>query len=219
MFNNAFKKVKDLNMKMNRLLQLTRLSIFALMTFTVFMPVVSKAGAADLSSSLAAFETECQRIGFSPKTEKFGECVLELHKRTIPASTNRAMQSGSDSGFSQDKFVSECTKMGFREGTPDSSSCALSLRRHDAEMNLHQQQLQTYQRQVDQAEKANRLAATQRLLEIANQGFGMASGNNSISPSLRNIGPLPSPPGPLQFVSPSGNRYTCAYSGVQLVCR
>jgi hypothetical protein len=29
-------------------------------------------------------------------------------------------------------------------------------------MNLHQQQLQTYQRQVDQAEKANRLAATQR---------------------------------------------------------
>jgi hypothetical protein len=168
--------------------------------------------------NLTDFETECQRIGFMPKTEKFGECVMDLYKRRAPTGNQKSAQSPSAPSASKDKFVLECTKMGFREGTPDSSNCALSLRRHDAEMNLHQQQLETYQQQVDQAEKVNRLAATQRLLEIANQGFGMASGN-SFTPSLRSIGPLPPPPAPLQFVSPGGNRYTCAYSGVQLVCR
>jgi len=180
---------------------------------------LSKNVAADTDIfNLTYFEAECQRIGFAPKTEKFGECVMDLYKRRVPTDNQKSSQSPSTQSASKDKFVLECTKMGFREGTPDSSNCALSLRRHDAEMNIYQQQQQIYERQVDQAEKANRLAATQRLLEIANQGFGMASGN-SFTPSLRNISPLPAPPGPLQFVSPRGNRYTCSYSGVQLVCR
>ena len=175
--------------------------------------------AVDPIDRLSAFEDECQTIGFTPKTEKFGECVLTLHKRTPSVSAEKAKQSGSANGSAEDKFISECTKMGFKEGTHDSSNCALSLRKHYAEMNLHQQQLQILQRQVDQSEKANRLDETLRLLEIANQGFAMAAGNNSALTSSRNTTPLPLPPKPLQFLSPSGNRYTCSYSGVQLACR
>ena len=186
-------------------------------TFLLFS--ARNATAVDPIGRLSAFEDECQKIGFTPKTEKFGECVLTLHKRTSSASTEKAKQSGSGNGSAEDKFISECTKMGFKEGTHDSSNCALSLRKHYAEMNLHQQQLQILQRQVDQSEKSNRLDETLRLLEIANQGFAMAAGNNSALTSSRNTAPLPLPPKPLQFLSPSGNRYTCSYSGVQLVCR
>lgn len=171
--------------------------------------------------NLTDFETQCRRIGFKPNTEKFGECVMDLFKNRTNTKTQGPEPVYRNDVASQDRFVSECAKMGFREGSTDLSNCALSLRKHDAEMNLHNQQQQIYKAQVEQAEKVNRIAATQRLLEIANQGFAMAAGNSPTSAGQRNVkpmSPLP-PPSPLQFVSPAGNRYTCAYSGVQLVCR
>jgi hypothetical protein len=189
-----------------------------LLILPLVLPTIAEGQTAYLD--LTALEAECQRIGFAPKTEKFGECVLELHKRAAPRRADPTAQTAPLSGGMTHKYVPECTKMGFKEGTPDSSNCALSLNRHEAEMALYQQQLQVYQRQVDQTEKANRLAATQRLLEIANQGFAMAAGDSSVSVGVsggRRISP--SPPAPIQFMSPGGNRYTCAYSGVQLVCR
>jgi len=206
-------------MKIIRPFLIARPLIIGIVATTFLLFSARNAVALDQLNSLSAFEDECQKIGFTPKTEKFGECVLTLLKRTLPSSTEKAKQSGSVSGGSEDKFVAECTKMGFREGTLDSSNCALSLRKHHAELDLHQQQLQSYQRQVDQAEKSNRLDETLRLLEIANQGFSMAAGNSSALTSSRNTTPLPLAPKPLHFLSPSGNRFTCSYSGVQLVCR
>jgi hypothetical protein len=179
----------------------------------------SQAIATNLTAELANFEAECQRLGFTPRTEKYGECVLDLHRRAPTARTANNMQNAPLQDRSTDKFVAECVKMGFREGTADSSNCALSLRRHEAEMSLYQRQLQAYERQVEQVEKANRLAAAQRLLEIANQGFSMAAGGSQSSASTHSRSAMPPPPPPLQFVSPGGSRYTCADSGVQLVCR
>jgi hypothetical protein len=189
-----------------------------LLILSLVLPAIAQGQTSPLD--LTALEVECQRIGFAPKTEKFGECVLELHKRAAPRRTDSSVQAASLSGGIADKFVTECTKMGFKEGTPDSSNCALSLKRHDAEMALYQQQLQIHQRQVDQAEKANRLAAAQRFFEMANQGFAMAAGDSSVSAWSRgrNATPPP-PPAPIQFMSPSGDRYTCTYFGVQIVCR
>jgi len=208
-------------MKINLSFLLPRLAVLGFAVATFLINGNNKAWAADLASDLAGLERECQRIGFIPKTEKFGECVLELHKRIPPAIYDGAVQSSLLPLGVQDKFFLECAKMGFKKGSSDFSNCALSLSRHYAEMNLHQKQLQTYQKQADQAERENRLAIAQRLLEIANQGFSFAAGDNTNSAGLRNRRQLlpPPQPSPIQFVSPSGSSYNCSYSGVQLVCR
>ncbi len=205
---------------------ISSLSLFIFELFFVFLipkECFSQDVASDISRNLAIFEKDCKQIGFTPQTEKFGECVLELHRRSLSSSNVKHSQIPRESKKNQDKFLTECIQMGFQEGTSDLNNCVLSLRRQENDLNLYQQQLQIQQKQLAEVEKANRLAATQRLFELADQGFAMAAGNTSKSSgssarnSVNTI--IPISPSPLQFVTPNGNRYTCSYSGVQLICR
>jgi len=60
-------------------------------------PVISKKFYVNgiLSPNKVAYRAECEEIGFTPKTEKFGECILRLMELEVTSTRNRVISNDS----------------------------------------------------------------------------------------------------------------------------
>ncbi|WP_445779447.1 hypothetical protein [Shewanella sp.] len=97
------------------------------------------------------------------------------------------------------------------------SQCYVQLSMIKSQQASQQAALEQQQRE---AKKANDLQKAEILLKIAEQGFGMAAGNQPArqgiaGPTITPITPIT----PFRFVTPSGNSYNCSTFGVTLTCR
>jgi len=164
-------------------------------------------------------EQTCKDIGFKIKTEKFGECVLELNKREaaneakvlphrqqIPA-ISKTMGDGSYDDVT-------CQKYGFEPNTQSYAECRLKLDTAKNQIELQQAQfnaqMAAYQKQKEEIEdqQSRRFWAG-----VAGMGFGMMGGQSPGDSYRQSIGLPPTPP-PVQnytITMPNGRTSTCSY--------
>jgi hypothetical protein len=168
-------------------------------------------GVAAQPKNTLAEEKICKNIGFRPKTEAFGSCVLELVDRDIPtstASTSSTAKSTSAQASSKRSPVAAktatrevapsvplspneqtCVNYSFKRGTQAFGQCLMQLDQIQQQAMLaerqHQLQLAQYQQQVaayEEQQKAIKKEKDRRKWEaIGRLGAGMA---NSTSPSF-----------------------------------
>ena len=209
-------------------------SIFWALTTACLAALASAFSGPSLAAlpSTTAEEKTCQEIGFKPKTEEYGSCVMELFTRsgwgaprTEPISQVPLTPNGQI-----------CAGYGFATGTTPFSQCLMGLdatqRQAEAQQQQHQLQMQQYQQQVAayQAQQAaiNKERERQKWASLAILGFGMASSNSptfagGLTDGFRALNgqpPMtppvaPTPPQSIQNYTlrlPSGNQVYCNYN-------
>lgn len=187
--------------------------IFILASACFFVATTPSIQANALNEKIEFAESECQRIGFKPKTENFAECVLELHSRTKKVQVFSGMKPSE-----RTPEANQCIVMGFVNGTVEFSNCQIQLR----QLALQEQQYRTQQNLNDQQsaylKKQQDLYQAEILLGIANKAFNYAGSFEK--PRINTLNkPSPFPPLPLRLTLPSGNAVNCTYVGASYNCR
>ena len=128
-------------------------------------------------------ENICKEIGFKQRTEKFANCVLELHDRkTSEASSSRPENASA----AEDGQI--CRKYGFKPGSNGYSECLMKIdmarldalkdrERYERELAVYNQQLAENKRERDR----------QRALKQLELGLRMMGGQ-SIGEAARSVG-------------------------------
>lgn len=185
--------------------------IFVISVFGCSGALLGSGALAAQPKNTLAEEKICKNIGFRPKTEAFGSCVLELVDRDIPtstASTLSAAKSPSAQASSKRSPVAvkaatrevapsvplspneqTCASYSFKRGTQAFGQCLMQLDQIQQQALLaerqHQLQLAQYQQQVaayEEQQRAIKKEKDRRKWEaIGRLGAGMA---NSTSPSF-----------------------------------
>jgi hypothetical protein len=142
------------------------------------------------ATDLTQYESQCKDIGFKPKTQAYGECVLELKKRdgggsssstvknNISAPVNSALAQGD--GTTEDKT---CRQYGFNLGTEEYSQCRLQINlakrqfeaqqaQYEQQQRQYQFQQQQYQAQVAAAEEEKEKRKNLKLMELGLRMMG-----------------------------------------------
>lgn len=165
-------------------------------------------------ADLAPLKAQCSELGYTPKTEKFAACVMELHSRS-----NQQKNVLPPAALSPE--AGQCVEMGFKPSTAEFGSCQIQLKQLAIQQRQFETQQRAYEEQMRAAQKQRDYDQAQALFGLANQALGIAGGgrqSNAPSPSGYGV-MIPPPVPPLRVISPSGNPYTCAYQGAALRCR
>jgi hypothetical protein len=178
---------------------------------SIFLFLISASSA---RAELAPMKEQCEALGYRPKTEKFGDCVMELYSRSVsrpsPSSTR---------GLSAEAH--QCIQMGFKLDTSEMGACQIQLKQLAIQQNQFETQRRAYDQQMSAAQKQRDFDQAQALFGIANQSLGIAGGgrqDTAIPPGAYR-GVLPPPVPPLRVIPPSGSPFICSYQGSTLVCR
>jgi len=165
-------------------------------------------------AELAPMKEQCEALGYTPQTEKFGDCVMELHARS-----KSRLSSSPPRGLSAE--ASQCVQMGFKVDTSEMGACQIQLKQLAIQQNQFEMQRRAYDQQMRAAQKQRDFDQAQALLGIANQALGFAGGarQSAATPIGSQWRGLPAPVPPLRVIPPSGNPFTCSYQGPALVCR
>lgn len=165
-------------------------------------------------AELAPMKEQCEALGYIPQTEKFGDCVMELHARS-----KSRLSSPSPRALSAE--ASQCVQMGFKVDTSEMGACQIQLKQLAIQQNQYEMQRRAYEEQKRLAQKQRDFNQAQVLLGIANQALGFASGarQGAAPPTGSQWMGLPPTPPPMRVIPPSGNPFTCSYQGPALVCR
>jgi len=183
--------------------------IFLVSVFGCSGALLGSGGVAAQPKNTLAEEKICKNIGFRPKTEAFGSCVLELVDRDIPTSTasstakSTAAQASSKRSPAVVKTATRevapsvplspneqtCANYSFKRGTQAFGQCLMQLDQIQQQAMLaerqHQLQLAQYQQQVAAYEEQQRAIKQAKKDEfwsaVGRLGAGMA---NSTSPSF-----------------------------------
>lgn len=176
----------------------------------IFALLISPAALADLGP----MKRQCESLGYTPRTEKFADCVLELHSRVTPQQTPPTTEELSPGAH-------QCIQMGFKPRTNQFASCQLQLKQLAIQQSQFEAQQRAHEEQMRAVQKQRDYEQAQALFGLANQALGIAGGGRqSNTPSPQGYGlMIPPPVPPLRLISPSGNPYTCAYQGPALRCR
>lgn len=177
----------------------------------------------------SAEEKTCAEIGFKPKTERFGNCVVELYSRKSKGSAPTSSASSSNRSTTQPSTAAAsragdgsqddrtCQSYGLSPGSPGYSECRMRIdtARRDAEAQQarYQAELRAYEQQVAEANKQRERDRGLRMLEL---GLGMMAGGGSrgSGSSAVNVGPAPIAPSLNQNIFlPNGRMMTCTTSG------
>lgn len=187
-----------------------------------------------LATQVAAIDTSaeektCAEIGFKPKTEKFGNCVVELYSRkgkgsaptsaassSIRSASQPSAAAGSRAGDgSQDDRT--CQSYGLSPGSSGYSECRMRIdtarKEAQAQQARYQSEMAIYQQQLAEAERQRDKDRGLKMLEL---GLGMMAGGGSRggTSSTVNIGPPPVAPSLNQNIFlPNGRIMTCTTSG------
>lgn len=165
-------------------------------------------------AELAPMKEQCEALGYIPQTEKFGDCVMELHSRS-KSRTNSLPPSLLSAEARQ------CLQMGFKVDTSEMGACQIQLKQLAIQQNQFEIQRRAYDQQMRAAQKQRDFDQAQALLGIANQALGFAGGvrqGPSIPLGSQWTG-LPAPVPTVRIIPPSGNPFTCSYQGPAIVCR
>jgi len=204
--------------------------------------------AGSLADELAELKTTCIEIGFKPKTEAFGQCVLELRNRqrskvkesaekheveSTPRSAPLFVQETRGDGSPDDKL---CTGYGFKPGTTSYAQCRqqVEVARRDAqqrqaqyalELQRFEEEKRQYEEQVEEYEREKERQRNLRLLQF---GAALAGGNspyfleNLANASRQMLGMPPepprSPPPQTFFIQGPSGNRTCTVNGNLVSC-
>jgi hypothetical protein len=171
--------------------------------------LVSPVALADLSP----MKTQCESLGYTPRTEKFADCVLELHTRSAAPQILTTTEELSPE-------AEQCIQMGFKPRTNQFGSCQLQLKQLAIQQSQFETQQRAYEEQMRAAQKQRGYDQAQALFGLANQALEIAGGKPQRSVPSHVDWPIsPSPVTPLRVIPPSGDPFTCAYQGPALRCR
>tara|TARA_B100001093_G_C26760735_1_gene985573 strand:+ start:956 stop:1504 length:549 start_codon:yes stop_codon:yes gene_type:complete len=157
-------------------------------------------------ADLSEFKRACKDIGYKPKTEDFGSCVLKLKKKYEQrTNTNRVNTASNNNEYE------ELANKHF----------AAIQRQNDMLERQYQNQLRMYeaqQRRIEEEETRRRKAKGLKQLEL---GLRMLSGQSigNASREMSGLQPLPEPNRPnyqpferYQINLPNGSFMTCNYN-------
>jgi hypothetical protein len=209
--------------------------IFLGSVFGCVWTLLGSGGVAAQPKNTFAEEKICKSIGFRPKTEAFGSCVLELVDRAGPSSQPNPK---SASALAPDEQT--CSKYGFKPRTQPFAQCLMQVdqakrdaqiaqQQYEMQVAQYQQQLAAYQAQQDAIKKERDRRKWEMLGRL---GAGMA---NSTSPSFlgalneglaaANGVPIAQPVAPSfprprthTMVLPNGSVVTCTTTGSVTNC-
>lgn len=169
---------------------------------------------AAICADFSAYEKTCAELGFKKRTPAYGECVLELDKR----STDQQKQSERQAGEQQRQAVEQqqrqraaevaargdgtqehqtCAKFGFVAGTPQYSDCRLRIDvakreaaqrqlAYEAEQRRYEAEKERYEAQVVENEKEKE---RQRGLALMRFGAALMGGTSPYaSENIANAG-------------------------------
>lgn len=167
-----------------------------------------------ISKDFGKFEKICKEIGFKPKTEAFGECVLELVERE-PESTLAS---------SSDPDTQTCLSYGFKFQTQAFAECKFKLDMAKQESARAQEKYDReradYERQVAEAERVRERARGLRMMEY---GTRLLGGQSPIDAALsigtgRPIAPAAPDPITQTITTPGGRIIHCTTMGSMTNC-
>lgn len=186
-------------------------------------------------------EATCKEIGFTPKTEAFGSCVLELVSRRSGETPIRATPKSTAPPSSPSVQTSPngqtCARYGFKPKTTAFAQCQLDLdaaqrqaeaqqRQYELQVQQHQQQVAAYEAQVAAAQRERERRGWEALTRF---GLGMAGSRSpsflgAVNDGLATTMGLPTappvappPPMPIQTYTirtPAGQTMICSYNTI-----
>lgn len=189
-------------------------------------------------------EAICYDIGFKPKTENFGNCVLELVNRKnksqqakalpVPNSLNNRVNPNPISKTVIEQKAVEvsgdgstdditCQNYGFKPGTSNYSECRQKIDLAKQDLELRQAQYEQHKRQYEaqqaQIEKDRKFQASQRLFDMS-QRLMSGQSYSDVGRAGMGLPPLqaPTPPGMQTYVMPNGRAITCSTTGTITNC-
>jgi hypothetical protein len=182
-----------------------------------------------LADVLEDYKSACKDIGFKPKTEKFGDCVIEFKKRDGNSNLGQSKNSASNNQNPSD--VKQCIDFGYKQGTDGFAQCLQKFsiyRQYQAEENRkYSQQLAEYQERKAAYDEE---VAIQKNLKLMQFGLNMAAGTSPYaSENIGNAGrmslglpPLPPSQPQVQNFSitnlKSGQMTHCSATGNLINC-
>lgn len=166
------------------------------------------------SKDFSKTEAICKDIGFTPKTEAFGECVLELVERVnvmdLPSSFDADSQT--------------CLNYGFKLNTQAFAECKFKLDIARQESSRAQEQYarekEVYDKRIAEIEKERERARGMKQLEL---GLRMLGGQTPLD-AINSVGtgkPItPIAPSPIHqtITTPSGRMINCTTIGNNTNC-
>ena len=134
-------------------------------------------------------QATCKEIGFTPKTQAFGDCVMELISRGVGSKPARQASPPSPENVNLAALTPNqrtCAGYGFKKGTTVFAQCQMDLdaaqRQAEAQQQQFQFQQQQYQQQVAayeaQAAAIKRERDRRKWETLARIGAGMASSSS-----------------------------------------
>lgn len=166
------------------------------------------------SKDFSKFEATCKEIGFTPKTEAFGECVLELVERAQGKNTSAATDSDSQT----------CINYGFKPNTQPFAECKFKLdmaKQESARVQEHYaREKEAYDERIAAIEKERERQRGLRQMEF---GLRLMGGQSPVD-AFTSIGtgrPIaPSMPDPITqtITTPSGRVIHCTTMGSMTNC-
>ncbi len=163
---------------------------------------------------LSNFESTCKEIGFKPKTEAFGECVLELIER----------EQSKTSSSSYDPDTQTCLSYGFKPQTQGFAECKFKLDMAKQEsaraQEKYEREQEDYERQVAEIERARERERGLRMMEY---GTRLLGGQSPIDAALsigtgRPVAPAAPDPISQTITTPGGRIIHCTTMGSMTNC-
>ena len=165
------------------------------------------------SLDLAKHEATCKEIGFTPKTEAFGECVLELSER---GSQKNSISNNADENT--------CRSYGFKVNTQGYANCRMQidLARQESlnQQKKYEQDKAAYDQQMSEIAKERERQKSMRQLELGLRMLGGQSPASALSSLGTNAPIAPTPPMPVNhtIVTPAGRMINCTTTGTLTNC-
>lgn len=174
---------------------------------------ISNANAETTMRDTDLAESECERIGYKPKTEKYAECVIELYSRT----KKRNVITEIPQNLSQEG--KQCIEIGYVYNSAEFSNCQIQLRQLASQEQHYRTQQETYNQQLQLQQKQQNLYEAEILFGIADRAFNYGANTRPNAVIINQPPRTLSPPPPLRLRLPSGNNVNCRYVGATYTCR
>lgn len=185
-----------------------------------FVPEKSSSSViASVPDPLQLAKQHCAELGFKPKTEKFGSCVLELRKRTQatpsdPVHTQQNLVQAppivKPKGDGSDDDVT-CQRYGFTPQTDNYGQCRMQIDNARREMQVQQARYSEQQKQYDtEVERQRALKQQEFWLRFGNGEKASEAYINTWGNGVKK----PSPPPTTQIITmPNGRSLSCTRTG------
>ena len=192
------------------------------------------------SGGLEEYKSACQMIGFTPATNDFGDCVLELRRKDmnkhatsqkykpVPIQEELGIEDNWIPPLAGDASQEDtlCQEYGFNVGEPDYNQCKLSLniakQEAEAQDRLYQEQVRqykekkrAYEAQIAEAKRKERAKVFTNVLTYGIERY-TGKTHDEAKPALYGLPAYPKQPRPIVQPMPiqpiGGKSFQCSYN-------